>query len=171
MGGDDKNGESVQGIVLDDNIFDVERIKREIANATTLTNMFAVQKETLDVLKNIRAQISDWTPDLFRQYAFDVTDASRTIDSSVIPTMPWIAFSVCNDGPDPVYVFVNEKVNIREQPMIEAQSSNVAPIRKGEQMRFNMKKTGIQIVYLQCASGKTSQVRIFSESKNKNGEV
>jgi hypothetical protein len=154
----DETSVSHNGIIITPNIFEVAKIKREIANATVL-------KDMLDVLKDIRTSIEEEKPDLFRQYGFPITDESRSIDSGSIPTMPWIAFTLCNDGPNPIYVFVNDKLNIREQPSINSQSSNVSPVRKGESIKFSMRKPEIKRVYMQCATGETASVRIYSESK------
>ena len=149
---------SQDGFIISPNIFEVAKIKRDVANA-------AVLKDILGVLKNIQSSIEEEKPDLFRQYGFPITDESRSIDSGSVPTMPWSAFTLCNDGPNSIYVFVNDKLNIREQPSINSQSSNVSPVRKGETIKFNMRKSGIRRIYLQCASGETASVRLYSESK------
>ena len=79
--------------------------------------------------------------------------------------MPWIAFTLCNDGPESVYVFVNEKTDIMDHRDVSGHSTNVAPIKKGETIKFNIKSSGIERVFLQCDHGSTASVRIYSEGK------
>ena len=149
--------EPSSGSIIGPSPFELALLKREASNSSILN-------ELLVVLKDIRSSINEDKPDLFRQYAFPITDESRSIDSGSVPTMPWLAFTLCNDGPNSVYVFVNDKLNIREQPSVDSQSSNVSAVKKGESIKFNMRRSGIKRVYLQCASAETASVRIFSES-------
>lgn len=92
-------------------------------------------------------------PEIFRQYEVSVTAAVTQLDAGTISTMPWIAFVLYNDGPDPVYVQVNEQRNLK------------GPLNIGEQIRYDMKHSIIKRVYLQCGAGDTAAVRIYSEGK------
>ena len=127
----------------------------------------AIDSVVLQDIASFLEDIRDTTmgPDIFRQYGFPVTDSTRILDFPTIQTMPWMGFTLCNDGPGPVYVFVNDKVNIQEQRIVEGQGTNVAPVRKGEMIKFNMKRSGIERIFLQCATGEIANVRIYSEGK------
>lgn len=92
-------------------------------------------------------------PEVVRQYEQSVTDAVTQLDATSISTMPWITFTLYNDGPDPVYVQVNEQRALK------------APLRANEQIKYNMKHSAIRRVYLQCVTGGTADVRIFAEGK------
>lgn len=148
-----RNLETVRGIATS---------QRDYAQAA-INNV--TQQDIAGILEGIYDLMEDQVPEIFRQYSFSSIDKTMIVDVSVAQTMPWIGFTLCNDGPAPVYVFVNDKVDIMEQRVVEGQTTNVAPVRKGETLKFNMKKSGIDRIYLQCGTSETASVRIYSESK------
>jgi hypothetical protein len=123
------------------------------------------QQDIAGILEGIYDLMDSEIPDIFRQYSFSASDQTAIIDSSIVPTMPWIGVTICNGGPDPVYIFVNDKVNIREQRIVEGQTTNVAPIQMNERIKFGMKKSGIERIFMQCDPGNTATVRMYSEGK------
>ncbi len=127
------------------------------------------------LLNNILELEAAEVPEIFRQYAFPVDDKTSCIDQSVIPTLPWISFVLSNDGPDSVYIYVNEKRSLNEKPIMNDSLRAVAPVLDapilfGETKMFNMKFSGIRRLYLQCNVGDASNVRIFSAGKRPASE-
>lgn len=70
----------------------------------------------------------------------------------VKPSNPWISFTAFNDGPDPVYINVNEKSGVLD-----------TPLNSGDDLTVNMETAKIHRLYLQCDKGKTASVRIFAK--------
>ena len=66
-------------------------------------------------------------------------------------TAPWLTATIFNDGPDSVYVSVNDG----EQGELKA----------GESLRidFEKSKRKIEVIHLICSKGKTASVRIFAK--------
>jgi hypothetical protein len=128
------------------------------------------------LLNNILQLEAAEVPDIFRQYAFPVADRTACLDVSVIPTLPWISFTITNDGPDPVYVYINEKRDLREKDVMNDSLRAIAPVLDapilvGEVMPFNIKFSGIHRVYLRCNVGDSSRVRIFAAGKRSDKEI
>ena len=134
-----------------------------------ISEELAFRKLNLDgaigVLRNILDLQASQIPEIFRQYQFPATDKVACLDKTVIPTMPWISVRVSNDGPGQVYVFINEKKDIREHECLNSQRSNSAALLMGESKEFDMGVGGIDRVYLQCDPGYTTSVRMFSTGK------
>lgn len=117
-------------------------------------------------LKIMLSYIEGEIPVIFRKYAFTVLDQYRTLDSSVIFTMPWIGCTIANDGPDPVYIFINNMVDIQENDAKGSKQGNVAPLSIGESLVFNSKRRdGIRKIFLICDTGDTANIRIYSRGK------
>ena len=124
----------------------------------------------IDVLKNLLDLQASQIPEIARQYQLPITSKVAVIDSTVIPSLPWINFTVLCDGPNSVFCFVNEKKDIRDHDCLNSQQSNVCEIQPGETMRYDMKYGGIDKIYLQCGLGYTANVRIFSMGKRPANE-
>ena len=110
----------------------------------TLANFYSEYKSTIPqgYLKEIRLtiihEITSLTPILTPEYK-----------------LPWISFDLFNDGPNPVFIFVNEK--------ILSVTTEVPSLGAGESLQVNMKKPLIKRIYLLCASGHQANVRIFAK--------
>jgi len=81
-----------------------------------------------------------------------ITEELTVLTPEVYRTMPWRSFDLWVDGPDPVYIGVNEE-SINEK----------APLSKGEHLEVNMQKPLVQKIILFCQKGKTSSVRIYAK--------
>ncbi len=119
----------------------------------------------ISVLQNLLDLRASSVPEIFRAYSFTATQRVGVLDSTVIPTLPFISVTIACDGPNSVFCFINEKRDIREHDCLNSQQSNVSEIQMGEVMRFKADYSLIERIYLQCAPGYTSTVRIFSTGK------
>lgn len=119
----------------------------------------------IDVLKNLLDLRAAQIPEIARQYQIPVTSKVAVIDSTVIPSLPWINFTINCDGPGSVFCFVNEKKDIRDHDCLNSQQSNTCELQMGESKKYTMQVGSIQKIFLQCATGYTSNVRIFSMGK------
>jgi hypothetical protein len=79
-----------------------------------------------------------------------LTDRVTLLTPEEYHTMPWRSFHIYVDGPDPVYMGVNEEA-VRK-----------APLNKGESLAVDFKKSEISKIVLYCGSGQESSVRIFA---------
>lgn len=102
-----------------------------------------------------RERVPDGT---FGGFPLDVSDEvvelspkAKDVPHPVVSAMPWMSCQIMCDGPDPVYVLVNKRRYV------------VHPeLRKGESVNIDMKKKGIEKIFLYCDKGKSSRVRIFA---------
>ena len=64
---------------------------------------------------------------------------------------PWMTASIFNDGPDPVYISVND--------------GDHGELKAGESLRVDFEKSRrkIEVVHLICSEGKNASVRIFAK--------
>jgi len=81
----------------------------------------------------------------------NVSDSNLVLEDE--DYMPWISFSLFNDGPDPVYVAVNED-----------EASSEGPISRGEQMSVDMGTRLIDKVILVCDVGEECSIRLKAKS-------
>lgn len=106
------------------------------------------------VERNTRFQ-SSWEETIpvgkFKPLTISVTDSITELSSKNVPTMPWMVFTIYNDGPDPVFIMVNEEF-----------VQDVTPLNFGENVTVDMKKRQIEKIFLHCASGLITSVRIFA---------
>ncbi len=65
---------------------------------------------------------------------------------------PWFAFTLFNDGPDPVYMNVNRVTPIN--PV-------TPPLNKGESLTVDMKTAKIEKLFFQTVAGQTANIRLF----------
>jgi len=107
-----------------------------------------VEKRLLDIHNTMKSRIPDGVADNFpRTVTEELTDLSR----ETIPSMPWMSFSMINDGPNSVNVVINDR------------SIDKAPVKKGEVLDADMEaKDKIHRVLLFCEKGETANVRIYS---------
>lgn len=80
-----------------------------------------------------------------------ITSSVTKLDSSVITSMPWMKFTIFNDGADAVYLMVNEEF-IQER----------TPLNSGESLTVDMITPQIEKVQLVCLRGESCSVRIFA---------
>jgi len=66
----------------------------------------------------------------------------------VKPTTPWKGFSLINDGPNPVYIMVNEQIAEPE-----------APLNSGDNLDQDIET---KVLYLLCDKGETASVRVYA---------
>lgn len=81
---------------------------------------------------------------------FSVTEKFIKLTPAEVSSMPWVTFDVFNDGPDGVYVIVNQDYVTKK-----------APLKKDENLTVDMKRPIIEKVYLFCGTGKKASVRIY----------
>jgi len=111
--------------------------------------------ETVEILTEILETLKATIPDgIVKPMEVSVTDEWASIKwSPQISPRPWFSFYMINDGPDPVYFAVNEKVLERR-----------VPIKAGEDVTVDMESPKIRSVYLICDEGKKATVRIWLKS-------
>ncbi len=117
-------------------LYDMAGLLEELVERNT--RFHAEWKETIPVGK-------------FKPLTISVTDSITELSPLNVPTMPWMTFTIYNDGPNPVFIMVNEEF-IQE----------VTPLNSGENITVNMKKRQIAKIFLHCAPGLTTSIRIFS---------
>jgi len=139
-------------------------------------NELVTQNAKLEKIQGLLQNLLDLEaaaiPEVFRSYTFPVEEKTRMIDSSAIPTFPWISCVISNDGDSVVYVFINEVKNIREQDIMDDSLQALAPVKYapilvGESKTYNMGFSGIRRLYFRCNEGDESQIRIFSAGKRR----
>ena len=109
------------------------------------------------------ATMKDAVPDLMKKYSFEITDSILEINVDKIPSLPWISFTLYNDGNDPVHVYVNEYG--KEESQYISPEPGDPTIDSGDTMVVDMKAPKIKKLILFCDNGKTATVRIFAMLK------
>ena len=109
------------------------------------------------------ATMKDAVPDLMKKYSFDITDSILEINVDKIPSLPWISFTLYNDGADPVHVYVNEYG--KEESQYISPEPGDPTIDSGDTMVVDLKAPKIKKLILFCDNGKTATVRIFAMLK------
>lgn len=109
------------------------------------------------------ATMKDALPDLMKKYSFEITDSILEINSDKLPSLPWISFTLFNDGADPVHVYVNEYG--KEESQYISPEPTDPTIGSGDSMVVDMKASKIRKLILFCDNGKTATVRIFAMMK------
>lgn len=82
---------------------------------------------------------------------FAITDMPTELSPRTVGSMPWMRFTLHNDGPNPVFIMVNEEY-----------IQNRTPLNIGEHITVDMVKPKVDKVYLHCAPTLTASVRIFA---------
>lgn len=111
--------------------------KKEISSETLLLNK---------INNNIEQQIPEGR---LYDYRINVTDKIKMLYDDRNKGLNWIAFTICNEGPSPVYFAVNEW----ERPEIPLE------VGKCTSVSFN-RRGSIKRIYLVCDSGQSSTVTI-----------
>lgn len=111
-------------------------------------NKIHIEKKLRDIHQTIRSKIPDGVADSIpRTVADDIMELSR----ETIPSMPWMSFSLMNDGPNGVNVIINDR------------STDKAPVKRGEALDANLiAKDMIYRVFLYCETGETANIRIYA---------
>lgn len=108
-----------------------------------------------DTGKTLHDFYDDWkrtqSKGQFEPMTVAVTERVTVLDKSNTPTLPWISFVIFNDGPDPVYIKINEK-----------ETQTHTPLNVGDQLTVTMGKDNIEIITLTCAASNNASVRIFA---------
>jgi len=90
----------------------------------------------------------EWAPQgILDDYTISVTDEYKTLEGG-----PWFSFTLFNDGPNDVYVYVNDYKPVRE-----------TPLRSGDSINIDMQQPLIEKIILICNPGETASVRIFAK--------
>ena len=153
--------------------------KKAVQDIATNTRPYALSAIDIVVLQDISESLESLLavtvagiPEIFRHYEFTITSHTgrgRIIDKTVIPTMPWIAFTIVNDGAQPIYIDINEKRNMQEQVVSDGSKPDwYGSIQPNESRRFDIKFSGIHKVYLTTEPNKSTTIRLYSESKRHN---
>jgi len=109
---------------------------------------FRVEKKILDIHDTIKSKIPVGVSDNLSK---DVTDEITDLRWETVTSMPWMTFSLINDGPNSVNVVINER------------TTEKAPVRKGEVLDADLLAQGmIHRVWLYCEKGQTASVRIYA---------
>lgn len=109
---------------------------------------FRVEKKILDIHETIKSKIPVGVSDNLSKV---VTGEIIDLRPGNIKSMPWMSFSMLNDGPNAVNVVINERTTAK------------APIKKGELLDADLlAKDMIYRVWLYCEKGETANVRIYA---------
>ena len=100
---------------------------------------------------------NDWKETIprgrIRPLDLTVTATITELNPTNAPDMPWMTIDLFNDGPNPVYVTINEEFTRRK-----------APLTIGETLTVDMKKRNINKIFLFCDAGNTANIRIYAKS-------
>lgn len=106
-----------------------------------------LEKRLLDIHETIKSRIPVGITD---NIPLVVTDAVVDLRGETVPTMPWMSFSLINDGPNSVNVIINDR------------TTDKAPVKRGEVLDVNMEaKDMIHRVMLYCERGETANIRVY----------
>jgi hypothetical protein len=106
-----------------------------------------IEKRILAIHETIKSRIPEGISDTIPVV---VTDELFDMRNETIPSIPWMSFSLINDGPNSVNVIINNK------------STDKAPVKKGEVLDVDMEaRDKIQRVMLYCEKGETANIRIY----------
>lgn len=106
-----------------------------------------IEKRIVAIHETIKSRIPEGIAD---NIPAAVTDELFDLSSETTPSMPWMTFSLINDGPNGVNVIINNR------------STDKAPVKKGEVLDVDMEARGkIYRVMLYCEKGETADVRIY----------
>src|SRR5271169_647963 len=105
---------------------------RDVATNTRPYALNAIDSVVLqdisESLESLLAVTVAGIPEIFRHYEFSIQSHSgrgRIVDRTVAPTMPWIAFTIVNDGAQPVYIDINEKRDQQEHIIADGERKDV----------------------------------------------
>ncbi len=107
-----------------------------------------IEKKISAIHETIKSKIPEGISDnLSKSVTADITD----LISDNTPSMPWMSFSLINDGPNGVNVVINER------------TMEKAPVKKNETFKADFLARGmIQRVWLYCEKGESANVRIYA---------
>ena len=109
---------------------------------------FGLEKKISDIHDTIKSRIPVGISDNLSK---NVTDSIVDLRSDNVPSMPWISFSLINDGPNSVNVVINER------------TTEKAPVKKGEVLDADLLAQGmISRVWLYCEKKQSASVRIYA---------
>ena len=121
-------------------------------HAIDLASSIIANQNIKTVGQEIKEEIDTQQPEGKQTDMYEsVTDQVKMLYDEAEHGLNWTSCSLVNDGPDGVYVAVNEW----EQPL--------AQIPIGESIDIDLKQRGaIKKIYLVCAAGETSTVRLYA---------
>lgn len=88
---------------------------------------------------------------VFEPLTLTITQLPTTLDPKIVESMPWMKFTIYNDGDDAVYIMINEEF-IQDR----------TPLNSGENLTVDMITPQIEKILLLCLPGETCSVRIFA---------
>lgn len=128
----------------------------QVIQTQILNDIAGILYEQLAVAK-------DAIPDLMRKYEFFVTDDVIELTEDKLPSLPWMAMTVFNDGGSPVHVYINEYG--MESVYYLNQNPTDPALGVGDTFQMDLRAPKIKKVFLVCDRGKTTSVRIFATMK------
>lgn len=128
----------------------------QVVQIQLLNDIAGILYEQLAVMK-------DSIPDLVKKYKFNITDSLTEIDEDIIPTLPWIAVTIFNDGADPVHIDINEYSGERD-PLTGLLTD--PSLASGDSLVIDMRASKIKKIYFVCDTGETATVRVYAACKS-----
>jgi hypothetical protein len=116
-------------------------------------DMASILESTHDRIVRLEEQFSSTIPKgrfVAREYTV-VADKPVEIKREDEKTLPWMSFTLFNDGKGEIYVQINERI-----------ARTKASLVMGDSIDVDMKSPKIERVYLSCPSG-TATVRIYAK--------
>ena len=107
-----------------------------------------IEKRVAAIHETIKSRIPEGIADnIPKTVTEELTDLSR----ETIPSMPWMSFSLINDGPNSVNVVINDR------------ATDKAPVKRGEVLNADLLAKGmVYRVLLYCERGETANVRVYA---------
>ena len=107
-----------------------------------------IEQKISDIHDTIKSRIPVGVSDNLSK---NVTDSLTDLRHDNTKSMPWISFSLINDGPNSVNVVINER------------TTEKAPVKKGEVLDADLLAQGmIYCVWLYCEKKQSANVRIYA---------
>lgn len=109
---------------------------------------FRIEKKISSIHETIKSKIPVGISDNLSK---TVTGRITDLRPGNTKSMPWMSFSLMNDGPNEVNVIINER------------TTEKAPVKRGEVLDADLLAKGmIHRVWLYCERGETAGVRIYA---------
>ncbi len=109
---------------------------------------FRIEKQMSAIHETIKSKIPEGFSDTLSK---TVGDGLLDLRGENVPSMPWMSFSLFNDGPNSVNVIINEH------------AMEKAPVEKGEVLNADFIAKGmVHRIWLYCEKGQVANVRIYA---------
>jgi len=110
-----------------------------------------VLQDIASLLETLNERIEDMKAECLHPIELEVDERGKTLERSEYPTMPWISFTLFNEGPNPVYVVINDFYR-------------KVPLMPEEPLTVDFRSHKIMKVFLFCNPKQKAKVRLYAVS-------